>query len=163
MWFMKYCCCCIKSKHEARIVEEKRVLAEESAEQNRTLNGILRAYNVTYHGSDYIRGQLPQHYNNEDGHVAADQNEDPNMLVDAFGKRSDPYAAYGFGWVAYFNYLYVMTILFSVISVIMLGPMGMYASQMGLKGVATLPGPYVSMGNLGFSKSICSSDYINVD
>lgn len=110
---MKYCCCCIKSKHEARIAEEKKVLAEESAEQNRTLNGILRAYNVTYHGSDYIRGQLPQHYNNQDGHVAADQNEDPNMLVDAFGKKSDPYAAYGFGWVAYFNYLYVMTILFS--------------------------------------------------
>jgi hypothetical protein len=40
-------------------------MAEESAEQNRTLNGILSAYGVSYHGTDYVRGQLPQHYNND--------------------------------------------------------------------------------------------------
>lgn len=56
-----------------------------------------------------------------------------------------------------------MTILFSILTVIMMGPMGMYASQMGLKGVASLPGPYLSMGNLGFSKAICNSDYVGID
>lgn len=44
----------------------------------------------------------------------------------------------------------------------MIGPMYMYASQMGLKGVASLPGAYLSMGNLGFSKAICISDYIGL-
>jgi len=53
--------------------------------------------------------------------------------------------------------------LFSIITIIMLGPMSMYASQMGLKGVASLPGPYLSMGNLGFSKAVCNSDYVGID
>ena len=82
------------------------------------------------------------------------------MIVDSYGKKSDPYAAYGFGWVAYFNFLWVLFVLFTVLSVIMVVPMGMYASQMGLAGVAFLPGPYLSMGNLGFSSAICTSDYI---
>lgn len=60
-------------------------MEQESAEQNRTLNGILSAYGVTYHGSDYVREQLPQHYNNGD-------QADPDMMVDAFGKKEDPYA-----------------------------------------------------------------------
>lgn len=65
--------------------------------------------------------------------------------------------------MAYFNYLWCMTILFTILTVIMLGPMGMYFSQMGLKGVVSLPGPYFSMGNLGFSKAICNSDYVGID
>jgi len=56
------------------------------------------------------------------------------MIVDPTGKKSDPYAAYGFGWVAYFNFLWVMFILFTVLSIIMCAPMAMFASQMGLKG-----------------------------
>lgn len=69
--FMSHCCCCITSKRAERIAEEKKIIAEESAEQNRTLNGILSAYGVSYHGTDYVRDQLPQHYNN-DGSVAPD-------------------------------------------------------------------------------------------
>lgn len=55
-------------------------MAAESEEQNRTLNGILSAYGVTYHGSDYVREQLPQHYN-------AGDHPEPHMLTDAYGQR----------------------------------------------------------------------------
>jgi len=58
--------------HKKKIEEEKKILAKEDAEQNKTLNQILRSYGVTYTGSDYKKGQLPPHYS-RDGHVAPDQ------------------------------------------------------------------------------------------
>jgi len=164
-WWIKCCCSCFVKSEQDRIAEERKAMIAESLEQNRTLNQILRAYNVTYHGSDFIRGQLPAHYT-QDGHVAPDQqdqNMDPSMIVDSYGKKSDPYAAYGFGWVAYFNFMWVLFVLFTVLSIIMIGPMMMFYSQKGLAGVAIFYGPYVSMGNLGFSAAICTSDYVGVD
>jgi hypothetical protein len=46
----------------------------------------------------------------------------------------------------------------------MLAPMAMYATTMGFTGLKlTFPGPYLSMGNLGFSKTICDSTYIGIN
>jgi len=82
-------------------------------------------------------------------------------VIEETDPNYDPYSALGFGWQCYFNTLSSFTILFVILTIVML-PCFYYNAQVaGLKDVSR--GYYNSvymLGNLGFNKAVCASKYI---
>jgi hypothetical protein len=68
-------------------------------------------------------------------------------------QQDDPFNFLGFGMVAYRDLMFILIILFSVISIIMIPAMSIYKSHNGI----AIPVGYakMSLGNLGYSSTQC--------
>jgi hypothetical protein len=77
-------------------------------------------------------------------------------------KTEDPFNDFGFGIVAYFKLLYSLLGVFFIISLLMLVNISIFRSsglQSGSKGSWA---QQYTMGNLGFSRSICVIQYLGL-
>jgi hypothetical protein len=75
----------------------------------------------------------------------------------------DPYGQLGYGFEAYFSSLQIFAWVFLLISVIMLPAFCYYDHYGGLKSASH--GYYNSawmLGNMGFNKAVCISDYVEL-
>lgn len=66
---------------------------------------------------------------------------------------SDPLNQYGFGMIAYTEIMFTLSVLFGVLSVIMLPAMIFYNSQQGMPVIASFS--QFSLGNFGYSTAQC--------
>lgn len=78
-------------------------------------------------------------------------------------KAKDPYDSLGSGMQAYFKMLRFFTVLFLIFSVLMVPAMMIYKSQEGLEGTYNYNAAKFTLGNMGFSSSVCVSQYTNLD
>lgn len=85
-------------------------------------------------------------------------------IIDEPDHGPDPIAQLGYGYQAYFDSLYRWGCVFTLITIIMLPALGIYAKNGGL--LLSSHGYYNSvfmLGNLGFNKAVCSSDYVQLN
>eukprot|EP00347_Sterkiella_histriomuscorum_P002409 403368266 len=94
----------------------------------------------------------------KDGDLKADLDLLQNQAV-----TEDPYLNLGFGLVAYFKMIKTFIFLFFVFSLLSIPAIGIYSSHKGLEGLQNYSRAKFSLGNMGFSDSICMSMYLGVD
>ena len=82
------------------------------------------------------------------------KNDSAKGAVDEDALKKDPYLLLGSGMIAYRDLLFTLTIVFSLLSIIMIPAMLFFN---GYKGIL-IPKPYMaySIGNMGYSSSMCS-------
>ncbi len=139
------CCfaCCRKGAKED-IEEMKEAMREELKEENETLDHVLRKYGVEYTG----KGPT------EDGkHV-------PVAVVDP--EDDDPLAGLGFGFDAYWKMLSFMSVTFLVLTLLALPQLIFFYETKGLEGLRNYNNAQFTLGNLGFSKATCTSQYESI-
>jgi hypothetical protein len=98
----------------------------------------------------------------EDEEVDLDQEEAKRTPGGATDAKEDPYLQLGFGMCAYFNLLRSFILLFALLTFLAVPAIGIYSARSGLKDLRNYDRSQYSVGNLGFSDSICETYYIGI-
>jgi len=88
------------------------------------------------------------------GQAQKKKNDKAKGAVEEDALKKDPYLLLGSGMIAYRDLLFTLTLVFSLLSIIMIPAMLFFNSYKGI----LLPKPYMaySIGNMGYSSSMCS-------
>ena len=69
--------------------------------------------------------------------------------------KKDPYLRLGFGMISYFNLLYSLICLFSLLTLLSIPSMLMFSTYHELDGVSNTRYAKYSLGNMGYSQTKC--------
>ena len=98
-----------------------------------------------------------------DEEVSFEADEEIQLDDHDLGKsKNDPYIELGFGICAYFNMIKAFIFTFIILSLLALPMMYLYEYHEGLKGNSHYNRIKFSLGNMGFSESVCDMWYIGI-
>jgi hypothetical protein len=89
--------------------------------------------------------------------------DDADEEIAPVDESEDPYLSLGFGMVAYFNMLKALILMFSVFTLLAIPMISIYVGYDGQSSGNNYSKSKFSLGNMGFSESICKHIFIGIE
>jgi hypothetical protein len=140
-------CCVNQQRRKENMAELRKLIQDEKKELDERMDKVFQDHGIVFEGE----AKSKKHFNIPD--------EDQDDHVDY-----DPYGQLGYGFEAYFETMNIFGWVFVLMSILFLPAFCYPASYGGLK--TSSHGYYNSifmLGNFGFSKQVCVSDYVQLD